>query len=76
MLFKIALILLVGWLLGVFGVYSLGNLHHVLFLVGFMLMLLSFARAREGAMREARRRDGESAVIARRSDDSRRKRGS
>ena len=56
MLFKASLILLIGWLLGVFGVYSVGRLHHVLFLVGFMLALLSFARARDAAIQDARRK--------------------
>jgi len=56
MLFKVSLVLLVAWLVGVFGVYSVGGLHHVLLLVALMLMLLSFARARDAAMREARRK--------------------
>jgi hypothetical protein len=55
MLFKVSLVLLAGWLMGVFGVYSVGRLHHVLLLVALMLMLLSFARTREAAMSEARR---------------------
>lgn len=61
MLFKISLVLLAGWLLGVLGVYSVGQLHHLLFLVGFMLALLSFAKARDVAMAEARRKDADSA---------------
>ena len=56
MLFKVSLILLVGWLIGVFGVYSVGRLHHVLLLAALMLMLLSFARTRDAAMSEARRK--------------------
>ena len=55
MLFKVSLVLLVGWLVGVLGVYSVGRLHHVLLLVALMLMLLSFARTREAAMSEAQR---------------------
>ena len=76
MLFKASLILLGGWLLGVFDVYSVGRLHHVLFLVGFMLMLLSFARARDEAMREARRRDADTASTLAGKVGSRMKRGS
>ena len=56
MLFKVSLILLVGWLLGVFEVYSAGKLHHVLLLVALLLMLLSFARTRDAAMRDDRRK--------------------
>jgi hypothetical protein len=45
MLFKTALVLLIAWLLGVLGVYTIGQLVHVLLLVGLMLLLLSTARA-------------------------------
>lgn len=51
MLFKIALVLLAAWLLGVVGVYNIGDLVHVLLLVGMMLMLLAAVRVRETAMR-------------------------
>lgn len=47
MLFKIALVLLVAWLLGAIGVYTVGPLLHVLLLVGLMLLLLVSARALE-----------------------------
>ena len=53
MLFKIALVLLSLWLIGVVGVYSAGDLVHVLLLVGLMLLLLAFLRARDAAARRA-----------------------
>ena len=51
MLFKIALVLLIAWVLGVVGVYRIGDLVHVLLLVGLMLLLLAFLKAREAAVR-------------------------
>ena len=53
MLFKIALVLLSVWLIGVVGVYNVGDLVHVLLLVGLMLLLLAFLRARDTAARRA-----------------------
>ena len=53
MLFRIALVLLAAWLLGVVGVYTVGDLVHVLLLVGLMLLLLAFLRARDAAVRRA-----------------------
>ena len=53
MLFMIALTLLAIWLLGVVGLYSVGDLVHVLLLVGLMLLLLAFLRARDAAARRA-----------------------
>jgi hypothetical protein len=53
MLFKIAIVLLALWLIGVVGVYNIGDLVHVLLLVGFMLLLLAFLRARDAAARRA-----------------------
>jgi hypothetical protein len=53
MLLKIALALLVAWLIGVLGVYSAGQLVHVLLLVGLALLTFAFLRAREDAMRRA-----------------------
>lgn len=44
MLFTSALALLIAWLLGVLGVYTIGQPVHVLLLVGLMLLLLSTAR--------------------------------
>ena len=51
MLFKVALVLLTAWLLGVFGVYRVGDLVHILLLVGLMLLLLAFLKARDTAAR-------------------------
>jgi hypothetical protein len=53
MLFKIALVLLAAWLLGVLGVYRAGDIVHVLLLVGLMLLLLAFLRARDAGVRRA-----------------------
>jgi hypothetical protein len=53
MLFKIALTLLVAWLIGVLGVYRAGQLVHMLLLVGLALLMLAFLRAREEAVRRA-----------------------
>lgn len=53
MLFKIALALLAIWVLGVIGLYSAGDLVHVLLLVGLMLLLLAFLKARDAAARRA-----------------------
>lgn len=49
MLLKIGLVLLVAWLLGVAGVYRLGQSVHVFLLVGLMLVLLGFLKARDVA---------------------------
>ena len=54
MLFKIAMLLLVAWLLGVLGVYRVGDLVHALLLVALMLLLLTFVRAREAAVARSR----------------------
>lgn len=51
-LFKIALTVLVVWGLGVAGLYTIGQIVHVLLLVGLMLLLLSFARAHDAAARQ------------------------
>ena len=51
MLFKSALIVLVTWLLGVLFFRSVGDVVHVPLLVGLALLLLSFLRAREDAIR-------------------------
>ena len=49
MLLKAALLLLVVWLVGVLSPYEMGQLVHVLLLVGLMLLLLAFLKAREVA---------------------------
>jgi hypothetical protein len=59
MLFKIALALLAAWLLGVLGLYTIGEVVHVLFLVGFGLLLLAFLRARDAAVKRALSRPSE-----------------
>jgi hypothetical protein len=51
MLLTIALALLVIWAVGIAGVYAVGQIVHVLLLVGLMLLLLSFARAHDAAVR-------------------------
>ena len=40
-------------LVGVVGVYNVGDVVHVLLLVGLMLLLLAFLRSREAAVRRA-----------------------
>jgi len=52
-LFKVAFILLIAWFLGVLGLYRVGDLVHVLRLVGLMLLLLTVLRARDAAVRRA-----------------------
>ena len=51
MLFKSALIVLVTWLVVVLSFRSVGDVVHVPLLIGLALLLLSFLRAREAAMR-------------------------
>ena len=51
MLFKVGLVLLAVWLLGLVGVYRSGDLFHVFVLVGLMLLLLGFLQARDAAVR-------------------------
>ena len=51
MLFKTAFALLIVWLLGMFGVYRVGDLAHVFLLVGLMLLLLAVLKARDAALR-------------------------
>ena len=51
MLLKIGLVLLVAWLLGIVGVYQVGQGVHVFLLVGLMLLLLGFLKARDSAGR-------------------------
>ena len=48
-LLRIAFILLIAWLLGVLGLYSIGDLVHVLLMVGLMLLLMGALRARDAA---------------------------
>jgi hypothetical protein len=51
MLFKLAVVLLILWLLGMVGTYQGGQFVHVLLLVGLMLLLMAFLRARDAAVR-------------------------
>lgn len=51
MLFKAAIVLLAIWLLGIVGVYRVGDLVHVFLLVGLMLLLLAMLKARDRALR-------------------------
>ena len=53
MLFKVAFVSLLAWLLGVVGLYRVGDLAHVLLLVGLWLLLMAFLRARDAAVRRA-----------------------
>jgi len=53
MLFTISLVLLTIWLLGVVGVYGVGEIVHVLLLVGLLLLMVAFLKAREAAVRRA-----------------------
>jgi hypothetical protein len=46
MLLKIALVLLVAWLLGIVGVYDVGTFVHILLLLGLTFLLLAFLHAR------------------------------
>jgi hypothetical protein len=59
MLFKIGIALLVAWLLGIIGLYSVGNLVHVLLLAGLLLLLLALARGHDAAMSRHNRPDRE-----------------
>lgn len=49
-LIKIALALLLVWLVGVLGPFNIGTGMHVLLLVGLMLLLLGVLKARDAAM--------------------------
>ena len=51
MLFKASFVPLAIWLLGLVGVYRLGDLVHVFLLVGLMLLLLAMLKARDAALR-------------------------
>ncbi len=53
MLFKVAVVLLVAWLIGVVGLFDVGELLHVLLLVGLMLFFLALLRARDAAVQAA-----------------------
>ncbi len=54
MLLKVAFVVLAAWLVGVIGLYDIGELVHALLLVGLMLLLLGGLRARDAAAAAAR----------------------
>jgi hypothetical protein len=54
MLLKVAFVLLLAWLLGVVGLYRIGDLVHVLLLVALMLLLLGTLKARDAAVTRGR----------------------
>ena len=54
MLLKIALVLLALWLIGIAGVYDIGEAVHIPLLVGLMLLLLGFLNARGAAVTAGR----------------------
>ena len=58
MLVTIALVLLGTWVAG--AIYSIGQAVHILLLVGLMLLLLGFMKARDRALLGARTRRSES----------------
>jgi hypothetical protein len=53
MLFKIGLILLAVWGVGAIGAFDIGDFVHVFLLVGLMLLLLTFLRERDAAVRRS-----------------------
>jgi hypothetical protein len=61
MLLKVALVLLLVWLVGALGVYDIGDAVHVLLLVGGMLLLLGILKARDAALESGGHRDDPSA---------------
>ena len=46
MLYTIAVILLVAWLLGFVGIYTIGSVIHVLLVVAIVLFLVGLVRGR------------------------------
>lgn len=55
MLFKVGIVLVAAWLLGLAGVYRIGALFHLFLLVGLMLLLLRLLHARDAAVRAGTR---------------------
>lgn len=60
MLLKMAPVLFVVWLVGVLGVYDIGDAVHIFLLVGAMLFLLGFLKARDAALAAGRGAEGPS----------------
>lgn len=50
MLFAFALVTLGAWLVGLFQLHRVGDIVHVLLLVGLMLLLLAMLKARDAAL--------------------------
>ena len=50
MFFKTALVLLTAWLLGVLGVFDVGQAVHVLLLIGLLFLLLAATKRGDGAV--------------------------
>jgi UPF0716 family protein affecting phage T7 exclusion len=53
-LFNLAIVFLGAWLVSLSGIFQVGDLVHVLLLVGLMLLLLAFVKGREAARHEGR----------------------
>jgi hypothetical protein len=54
MLFKGGALLLVLWLIGLFGPYDLGKPAHLLLLASWMLLLIAVLKARDAAVERDR----------------------
>jgi hypothetical protein len=50
MLLRAGLVAIAIWLLGMLGFYEAGELVHVLLLVGLLMLLLGFLKARDAVM--------------------------
>lgn len=50
MLFTIAIILLVAWMLGLVGVYTVGSVLHVLLVIALVLFLVGLVSGRRTAL--------------------------
>lgn len=46
MLYTIAVVLLIAWLLGIVGIYTVGSFVHVLLVVALVLFLVGFLNGR------------------------------
>jgi hypothetical protein len=57
MLFKSGVVLLIAWLVGVMGLYEIGDLVHLWLLVGGLFLLLAVAKARDAAIAHQRDED-------------------
>ena len=53
MLAAIALVFLLAWVLGLVGLYDVGDLVHVLLLIALWLLLLALAKGRDAVVRGA-----------------------